>query len=88
MYYINLATMPYTPNWLKADMAEELRTSLDAHRILDAEFQVCRRLKTPLQSRAGTLIVLPNRWVVLVDCGSLARLGAALAALDDDGRGA
>lgn len=39
-FHISLGNMSATPNWLKADDAERLRSSIEAHRILDAEFQV------------------------------------------------
>ena len=40
LFHIALATMDAVPNWLKADDAERLRSSIDAHRILDGEYQV------------------------------------------------
>jgi hypothetical protein len=40
MFHIALATMDAVPNWLKADDAERLRSSIEAHRILDGEYQV------------------------------------------------
>ena len=40
LFHIALATMDTVPNWLKADDAERLRSSIDAHRILDGEYQV------------------------------------------------
>jgi hypothetical protein len=40
MFHISLATMDAVPNWLKADDAERLRSSIEAHRILDGEYQV------------------------------------------------
>jgi hypothetical protein len=39
-FHISLATMDAVPNWLKADDAERLRSSIEAHRILDGEYQV------------------------------------------------
>lgn len=39
-FHIALAAMDAVPNWLKADDAERLRSSIEAHRILDGEYQV------------------------------------------------
>ena len=40
MFLIDLSNSTHTPSWLKPDHAEELRSSIQAHQLLDAEYQV------------------------------------------------
>ena len=39
-FLIDLSNPAITPSWLKADDAEHLRSSVEAHKLLDSEYQV------------------------------------------------
>ena len=43
-FLIDLSNSSYTPSWLKPDDAEQLRSSIYAHELLDAEYQACQIL--------------------------------------------
>ena len=40
-FRIDLSSSVITPSWLKADDAEMLRSNVDAHKLLESEYQVC-----------------------------------------------
>ena len=39
-FQIDLSSSSITPSWLKADEAEMLRSNVDAHKLLEGEYQV------------------------------------------------
>ena len=43
-FQIDLSSAAITPSWLKADDAELLRSNVDAHKLLEGEYQVRRHL--------------------------------------------
>lgn len=43
-FLIDLSSTTHTPTWLKPDDAELLRSNIQAHEMLDAEYQVSQQL--------------------------------------------
>jgi len=57
-FQIDLSSSVITPSWLKADDAEMLRSNVDAHKLLEGEYQVC-------DARCTVLHCIASHWRLL-----------------------
>jgi hypothetical protein len=65
MFYLDLSPNRPTPNWLDADMAEQLRHSVEARQLLEAEFEQvgakCHKNSSTLKFSALHITCFPFR---------------------------